>query len=166
MAYPMRTVTTPRGIAMAAAAAWLTLAAATPAAAAVTLDHTSDMAFGTIGNITADRSLAESVCAGGLLGGTYSVTATGSGTGGAFTMAGGSAGTLAYEVQWATSANQTSGMPLTANQPLGGLSAAALNCTLGLVNNASLIVILRGTALSGATADTYSGTLSIMLAPN
>ncbi|WP_420144657.1 hypothetical protein [Sphingobium sp.] len=125
----------------------------------------SDVSFGSISTLSADQVRAQSVCAySGLLGGRYSVTAAGSGTGGAFTLANGSA-LLPYEVQWTGTANQTSGTNLTANVPLSG-QTMPLNCLLGQVTDASLIVILRGTALSAAQSGSYSGTLTIILAAN
>ncbi len=150
-----------RTVAMAA----LALAGTTPAGA-VAIDHLVDLPFGTIGNLVSDAMQSESVCVDtGLLGGHYSVTAIGSGSGGAFTMA--AAGqAIAYQVQWASTTAQTSGTQLTAGSALTGQPAALLDCSLGAQNNASLIVILRAAALQGAVAGTYVGTLQILLSPN
>lgn len=149
----------------ALAMAALALAAATPADAAANIYHLTDLSFGTIGNLVADSTQAESVCvATGVLGGSYSVTATG--TGGPFTLSGPGSATLAYEVQWSATSGQTSGQQLTAGSALTGQGGSLLDCTLGLVNDASLVVVLRAAALSGATAGSYSGTLTLLVAPN
>jgi hypothetical protein len=100
------------------------------------------------------------------LGGTYSVTGVGSGSGGAFTLAGPGNTPLPYEVQWSANSGVTSGTKLTANAPLTGQPALLLNCVLGLATDASLIIIMRAAAVAAVTAGNYSGTLSIVLAPN
>lgn len=135
-----------------------------PAAAqGVQISHLSDVSFGTIANVGVDQVQSQSVCAfSGLLGGRYSLTATGSGAGGAFTLANGS-GVLAYEVQWNGTSGQSSGTNLVSGTSLTG-QTMLLSCPLLQATNSSLIVILRGTALSVATAGNYGGTLTIMLA--
>jgi hypothetical protein len=133
----------------------------------VQITKLSDIAFGTVADVDQDQTIRQSVCAySGVLGGRYNVTATGSGAGGAFTLASGAA-VLPYEVQWNASGGATSGTRLTANIPLSGqVSTLALpNCTL-LSNSGSLIVALRAADLGVATAGSYSGTLTIILAPN
>lgn len=147
-----------------AAAAMLALTA--PAyAQGVQVSGLSDVAFGTIGNFGSDLVRSQSICAfSGLLGGRYSVTAFGSGAGGAFTLSNGAAA-LPYEVQWNTSAGQTSGTGLTANVPLAG-QTMLLSCPVLQTTNTSLIVILRAAQLHVATAGNYSGTLTVILAAN
>lgn len=97
----------------------------------------------------------------------YGVTATGSGTGGAFTLSNGRS-QLPYEVQWAQTANASSGSPVSASQMLGNQSNASLlstvTCALGL-QNATIIVIVRATSLQQSTAGAYSGTLTVLLTP-
>ena len=153
-------------------AAWLltvlipALLVCTPAYAAnVQIFGLSDVSFGTLSSVSADVTSSQSVCAyAGLLGGRYSITASGSGSNGAFTLTNGSA-LLPYEVQWAGTSGQATGTALTANAALSG-QTTLLNCLLGLTTDASLIVILRGTSLSAATAGSYSGTLTLLIAPN
>jgi hypothetical protein len=147
-----------------AAAAMLALTA--PAyAQGVQVTGLSDVAFGTIGSFGSDLVRSQSICAfSGLLGGRYSVTASGSGAGGAFTLSNGAAA-LPYEVQWNTTAGQSSGIGLTANVPLGG-QTMLLSCPVLQTTNTSLIVILRAAQLHVATAGNYSGTLTVILAPN
>lgn len=147
-----------------AAAAMLALTA--PAyAQGVQVSGLSDVAFGTIGNFGSDLVRSQSICAfSGLIGGRYSVTAYGSGAGGAFTLSNGAAA-LPYEVQWNTSAGQSSGTSLTANIPLSG-QIMLLSCPVLQTTNTSLIVILRAAQLHVATAGNYSGTLTVILAAN
>ena len=132
----------------------------------VQITQLSDVSFGTITNVGADQIRSQSVCAySGLLGGRYSLTATGSGAGGAFTLASG-ASVLPYEVQWnGSAAGQSSGTNLVSGTALTG-QTALLSCPILQTSNSSLIIILRGAALTTATAGNYSGTLTIMLSAN
>jgi hypothetical protein len=125
----------------------------------------SDVSFGTV-STAADVSRAQTVCAFSSNLGRYTVTATGSGSGGAFTLANGPAA-LPYEVQWSQASGATTGTNLTAGVPLSGQTsdATGVTCLLGLLSSGSLIVLLRATALQSAAAGDYSGTLSILLSP-
>ena len=154
------------GLALAAG-----LACGGPAAAAsnVRITHLANFSFNTIADLTSDASLPADVCvySNSPTNG-YRVTATGSGTGGAFTLAPVSgSNTLAYEVQWKAQPGAQIGSALTAGTPLTGLvsSATQNQCTNGPTDSASLIVILRGSALSSATAGTYNGSLTLLIAP-
>lgn len=127
----------------------------------------TDVAFGTISNFASDLTSSQNVCAHSTAAGNrYSVTASGSGAGGSFDLQSGG-GTLAYEVQWAGATGQTVGTNLVANVAQGGFSGVGSNsvCKNGTMT-ASLITILRSTAVSAATADAYTGTLTLILAPN
>lgn len=155
----------PRRRGRALAAALLLLAAVPAGAQTVQITRLSDVTFGALPMDGSDQIKSQSVCAySGLFGGRYSVSATGSGAGNAFTLANGAA-TLPYEVQWSGSAGQTSGAALTVGGTLPGqtmlLSCSALNPV-----NASLIVLVRGAAILQARAGDYSGTLTILLSPN
>ena len=134
----------------------------------VRISGLSDLAFGTITNLTVDSVLSESLCLYAKAKPTdlYRITATGSGSGGSFSLNSGSA-TLAYDVQWSASPNRGSGIQLTANQPLTGQpnGASDSGCTSGSPTTASLIVILRSSALAAATSGTYTGTLTLLVAP-
>ena len=135
------------------------------AAQQVRLTKLSDVDFGTLSS-TNEVSRAQNVCAFATsFSGLYSVRASGSGTAGALTLAG-SGAPLAYEVQWAGSRNQTSGTALPANTTVGGFSDGDVLelCNLINLSSASLIVILRAAALSAATAGSYSGTLTLVIA--
>jgi len=144
------------------------VALAAPAAAQekfVKIGNLTDYNFGTITNLSADRTLASSICiysAKATPG--YNVTAIGDGAGGAFTLAGGG-GTLAYEVQWNSLPNMASGTTLRPNVTLTGLLTTALqaNCNNGPPSSASLIVLLRATALQAAPSGTFSGVLTIVI---
>lgn len=127
----------------------------------------SDVNFATINNFITDQTRAQDVCANtNSPSRRYSVLAQGSGSGFAFTLKSGSA-TLAYEVQWTDRAGQTTGTNLTANIVSSGFTGinSNLNCRGGNFPDASLITILRSSSLNSARAGTYTGTLTLILAP-
>jgi hypothetical protein len=125
----------------------------------------TDIGFGAITNVGADRIQSQSVCAfSGLLSNRYTIAASGSGPANAFTLANGSA-QLPYEVQWSTASGQNSGTNLSPGVPLTG-QTMLLGCPILQTTNASLIVVLRAAALSSATAGAYTGTLTIILSAN
>jgi hypothetical protein len=140
-----------------------------PALAAdkVRISGLADVSFGTIGNLGADAVRSQSLClySNSSTNG-YNVTATGGGPGGSFLLSSGGL-SLPYEVQWSSSAGQSSGIKLNPNVPLTGQVSAATQqaCGSGPASSASLIVVLRSSALSSATAGAYSGTLSLLVAP-
>jgi hypothetical protein len=143
--------------------------AATPASAAdrVRITSLQDVAYGTITNFAADAVNSQDVC---VFSNTsperYQVTATGSGAGGSFLLNAG-ASTLPYEVQWSANDGRTTGTQLIANQPLVNLSSDATQraCNSGPPATASLIVILRSAAITAASSGTYTGTLTLLVAP-
>lgn len=97
----------------------------------------------------------------------YNVTATGSGTASAFTLANGAL-TVPYSVEWAGSSGQSSGTALTTGTALAGLTSTAtnLNCASGPATSASLIVKISTANLqSMQAATTYTGTLTLVVAP-
>lgn len=98
----------------------------------------------------------------------YNITATGSGSGGAFTLASAALPVVPYTVQWAGSSGQTSGTGLTATTALAGQTSTAINqdCSAGPSASASLIVSIGSSALQSMTAGvTYNGTLTLVVAP-
>ena len=156
----------PLGSAMCMAAALL----AAPAGAAsnnVRITNLSDVAFGTIANLSADSVSSQSVC---LYANTatsgYRITASGSSAGGAFALGSGP-NVLDYEVQWSSSPGQSIGTALSPNVTLSGLVSTATQqtCNSGPAASASLIVILRSADLSSAAAGSYSGTLTLLVGP-
>lgn len=97
----------------------------------------------------------------------YSITASGSGTAGAFTLANGAL-TVAYSVQWAASTGQSSGTALTAGTPLAGMTSTAVNptCSTSPTTTSSLIVGITAANLQSMTAATsYTGTLTLLVTP-
>ena len=143
---------------------------ATPASAAssnVRITGLVDLAFNTITDLASDTSQEEDVCvfSSSSTNG-YRVTATGSGSSGAFALSAGG-NRLAYEVQWNSQAGQLTGTQLTSGTPLTGLvsSASQQTCNSGPSASASLIVILRASALSAAVPGTYTGQLNLLIAP-
>jgi hypothetical protein len=97
----------------------------------------------------------------------YNVTATGSGTASAFTLANGAA-TVPYSVEWAGSSGQTSGTGLTSGTALTGLTSTATNptCSAGPSSTASLVVRISAANLQAMqAATTYTGTLTLVVAP-
>lgn len=98
----------------------------------------------------------------------YNITATGSGSGGAFTLASGALPPVPYAVEWAPSSGQTSGTSLTASTALTGQTSTATNsdCSAGPSASASLVVSIGSTTLQGMDAGvTYNGTLTLVVAP-
>ena len=133
----------------------------------VRITSLSDIAFGTVSNLSADAIQSESLCvyANTATNG-YNVRAFGSGGAGAFTLASG-ADTLPFEVQWSPSAGQSSGVQLTPNVALSGqvTSATQQTCNSGPAASASLTVVIRSATLMAAAAGDYSGTLQVTIAP-
>jgi hypothetical protein len=141
------------------------------AADTVRISGLSDVAFGTVSDFASDSVMSQSLClhAKAPPGDNYRITATGSGAGGSFLLSSGS-GTLPYDVQWNDAAGKTSGVQLIANQPLSAQqstsgSGSPDDCSKGPATTASLIVILRSSALAAASSGTYSGTLTLLVAP-
>lgn len=97
----------------------------------------------------------------------YSITATGSGTSGAFTLANGSL-TVPYTVQWSASSGQSSGSAMTAGTALSGLTTTAANPTCSSAPNttSSLIVTISAANLQGMVSSTsYTGSLTLLVTP-
>lgn len=134
----------------------------------VQISELTDVAFGTIANMSSDISLSQTVCAySNALTSNYTVRLTGSGVGGALTLSNGAA-TMPYDVQWNSSAGQTSGTQLVGGVPQSGFVSTGVlpGCTFGLTRSGSLTVILRAAALSAAHAGSYTGTLTVLISPN
>lgn len=98
----------------------------------------------------------------------YNITATGSGTAGAFTLGSGTLPAVPYSVQWSQSSGQSSGTALTRGTALSGLVSTATRptCNSGPASTASLVVSIADTALQNMTSSTnYTGTLTLVVAP-
>lgn len=139
-----------------------------PVTAAAPISPTlQDILFGAVPSLSSDLIKSQNTCSfSGVAPITYAVGAGGSGSGGAFTLTNGTS-TIPYEVQWAQGINASSGTALTANVALNGQVTpgllSGLTCALG-ATNASLIIIVRATSLQQATAGTYAGTLTVLMA--
>jgi hypothetical protein len=130
------------------------------------LTQLSDVAFGLIAG-TGDQAISQNLCAfSGSATEGYSVTASGNGPNGTFALTGGPA-PLAYEVLWASSANQTGGTALLAGSPSSGFvsSASQQTCNSGPPTSATLTIVIRASTLSSARAGSYSGALQLTIAP-
>lgn len=160
-----------RAAAIVAALAGLAIPTGAHAQLQSRISGLSDVNYGTI-NAFVDQTNSQNVCVYSsftlfgfpLVQRPYSVVATGSGAGGAFTIASGPR-TLPYEVRWADAANQTTGTLLTAGVTASGFTGSN-NSSCGGSENASLIVTITGPSLASASAGSYSGVLSITIVPN
>lgn len=132
----------------------------------VQISGLSDIVFGTI-DPTAAAANAQNVCVwSNTSGRAYSITASGSGSGGGFAITDGT-NELDYGVEWAGAPGQSSGTALTPAGTLTGLSSAAVNpsCSAGAGESASLIVRMTASELQAAVAGSYTGTLTLVVAP-
>lgn len=144
------------------------LSSAEPAlaqSANVKITGLTDLAFGSLTDTVGDSKLTENICAfssSATKG--YRVTASGSGSANAFTIAS-TGSTLAYEVEWNSTSGQSTGTNLTTNVPLTGLISTATQqqCNNGPATTASLIVLFRGTSVAAAAGGSYTGTLTLVL---
>ena len=131
----------------------------------VRITSLSDVAFGTIANLAVDGVRSQDLClfADTVTNG-YNITATGTGPGGAFQLSAGLA-SMAYEVQWSSTSGQSAGTQLSPNVPLTGQASTATHqvCANGPATSASLIIVLRASALSSARAGAYSGNLTLVV---
>ena len=156
------------GLTALAALATLVLAHGPAAAQAskVSISDLTDVAFGTINNLQADSRRSQSVCLSASAGdGLYSVTATGTGPGGALELSSG-ASSLPYSVEWSPAPAQLFGENLAPHTALVGQSTPEKqqDCKTRGLQTASLIVVLRGAELASANQGSYSGTLTILIA--
>ena len=98
----------------------------------------------------------------------YSVTATGSGAGSAFTLTNGVDPAVPYNVEWAGSSGQSAGTAVGTGSALTGLTSTATNsdCSAGPSASASLIVTIGSPTLQSMVAGVnYTGTLTLVVAP-
>lgn len=167
LAAPGRCRLTSRAIALFAAALLVGEGAASGASNKVRISSLTDVGFGTVTNLNVDALQSQSVCiyADTTTSG-YNVTANGTGPGGAFQLSSGAA-SMPFDVLWSSSAGQNSGAQLTPNVALAGQVSSATHqtCNNGPATSASLVVVLRSSALSSATAGAYNGTLTLIVGP-
>lgn len=122
----------------------------------------SDISLGTYNGI-GDLENEDTICIYNLGVSTYKVTASGTGTAGAFAM-NGVGGSIPIEVQFKSGAG--SFVTLTANSPTGFTGSNTVSSTCGGSPNATVKVIATEANLLSVTAGTYSGTLTILLETN
>lgn len=130
------------------------------------INNLTDMAFTSL-NPVAALSNKENVCvfANSILGGTYSITATGNGTGGAFTVSNG-VSTVPYTVNWANTSGASSGTALTSGVALNGQTTGLITsiCLLG-ITDATLFVSFSLAALQSARSGSFTGVLTLLITP-
>ena len=98
----------------------------------------------------------------------YRITATGSGSGQAFTLST-TGGAVEYEVRFKDQAGSGgSYVQLTSGTQVSSFSGASSSsdCNSGVDLNANIKITVTATALGSAVPGSYSGTLTIVLAPN
>ena len=93
----------------------------------------------------------------------YSVVATGSGTGGAFTITDGVA-TIAYSVWFNDQTGTTGRVALTSGTPLSNQTGATKPLSTATLN-ANISATVTNANMSGNDAGIYSGTLSVIVTP-
>lgn len=125
----------------------------------------NDIALGTWSGTGALAGSDNAICVWSSTGG-YSLTATGSGAGGAFTLASGG-NTVAYAVEWAQTGGASSGTAVTTGSALTGqtTNATSTSCASGPASTAGVFVSVPEANLSAAPAGTYTGTLTLLVTP-
>ncbi len=97
----------------------------------------------------------------------YYITASGSGTSGAFSLANSTNPVIPYEVYWNATTGQTTGTQLTTGTKSAKLTSTATSPSCGSGTSATLVVGIMGTdANSMLASTTYTGTLTLLVAPN
>lgn len=130
--------------------------------ALVQISDLNDISLGTFDGTT-DLSGSDNVCVYSNNGG-FNITATGSGTSSAFTLAGGGT-TVPYAVEWANSSGASSGTEMFAGRPLNGQTAKFAGADCGGGTNTTVLVSVSQADLSSAPSDAYAGVLTLLVAP-
>lgn len=134
------------------------------AAQQVIINRIDDLPFGTWSGAGQMQQTMLHCVGSTTLGNGFNVRATGSGTGGAFTIASG-VGSLAYTVEY-RSPTAGSFQTLTAGITRSGFSGTTtLNCILFSTEPAAVRVTFSAANLAAARAGSYSGTLTLTVAP-
>ncbi len=98
----------------------------------------------------------------------YNITASGSGTANAFTIASAALPVVPYSVEWSGSSGAVSGTGLSVATALTGLTSTATKatCTSGPATTSSLIVKIAAVDLQSMVASAaYTGILTLVVAP-
>lgn len=127
-----------------------------------TLARISDLDDLDLGSFTGSGNLSanDDLCVWSSGSSGYNITATGSGTAGAFTLGAG-AELVAYTVEWADTSGQTTGSSLTGQTT----SATSTDCGGGASPSASLIVEVVESEMLGKSAAAFGGALTLLVAP-
>lgn len=132
--------------------------------ATIRISDIADLQLGTFNGVN-DLVLGDSVCIYKNSGALYSITAAGNGAGGAFTLTDGTR-TVPYSVTWQDNVGTVtlvSGVPANAR---GNAFTANTTCNNTGSNNATFTVrVLKADLLNALQAGTYSGVLTLMVAP-
>jgi hypothetical protein len=97
----------------------------------------------------------------------YTITASGSGTGNAFTLAAGQLAPISYAVQWAGTTGQTTGTALTPAAASSSFVSTALlpGCTVAGSSASLIVTVAPGQLETMASATPYTGTLTLLVNP-
>ncbi len=110
-----------------------------------------------------DLTGSDNVCVYSNNGG-FNITATGSGAGNAFTLAGGGT-TVPYAVEWANTSGALSGTGMTSGTPLNSQTATFAGPDCGGGTNTTVLINVSQVDLGDAPAAAYSGVLTLLVAP-
>jgi hypothetical protein len=133
----------------------------------VKINHLSDIGLGTWSG-SGDRSGSDDVCVSNSDSDDYRVTASASGGGGAFELENGTTGyDLPFEVDWrdATSGSGWTSLSANTQSPLFSNAQTPLECDGASSDVASFRVIVRSNDIDDADYGSYSGTLTLVIAP-
>ena len=96
----------------------------------------------------------------------YTITASGSGAGGAFTLAAPSLTAVAYDVKWSATSGATTGTTLAAGAPSANYVSTALIPGCGLGSSSSMTVSIAAAQLQTmSSGSNYTGTLTLLVNP-
>ena len=133
-----------------------------PVGADVRISNMNDLSLGSWSG-SGDVEDSDSVCIYNNGGPNYLITASGSGTGGAFTLSSGG-NTIAYTFQFQGSSGGYT--TLSPNSGQGFSSADQVSDTCGGSTNASMRVRVTESSLMSAKKGSYSGTVNVQVDPN
>lgn len=130
----------------------------------VRVSNLGDIALGNFNGGAGDLTGADSFCVYRNGAGNYNINMTGSGTANAFTLTDSGANTLPYSVDFVngSATAMTTGASLTGQT---GANTTSDTCGGGANDNVSVNVTVANADLASAPAGTYSGTLTIVVAP-
>ncbi|WP_196138741.1 hypothetical protein [Aliikangiella sp. G2MR2-5] len=133
----------------------------------IQINNLNDIALGTFNGGTADLNGSDSFCIYRNGGTGYNVTMSGSGTGGAFELAGGG-NTLNYSVSFENLDAGSAAVAMTAGSTLNGVTGANNTdntCGSAAADNAQVNVNVANADLAAVPPGSYTGTLTILVAP-